>query len=223
MVKTAVAALFLNILAACGIKLAKEQTALQITTNSTATLYAFMQATQSECTEFEIPRTVCDPRNNPDTTIANFIKEKERYKFMSRPVNPVARQLMCGGLAVGKGFDIKSKSSKLREPEVVDGFVPYCQACLDSEQFKNLVSVHLANDLWFSPRTKDYQLPENLLLLQEIFFLFLRIQLKLNTALLSHCPFVCSCVTGVTSHISHIYKGINAMLIIRGPTKPYIF
>ena len=30
-------------------------------------------------------------------------------------------------------------------------------------------------------------------------------------------------VTGVTSHISHIYKGINAMLIIRGPIKPYIF
>ena len=49
----------------------------------------------------------------------------------------------------------------------------------------------------------------------------LRIQLKLNTALLSHCPSVRPCVTGVTSHISHIYKGINAMLIIRGPIKPY--
>ena len=36
-------------------------------------------------------------------------------------------------------------------------------------------------------------------------------------------PSVCSCVPGVTSHISHIYKGINAMLIIRGPIKPYIF
>ena len=34
---------------------------------------------------------------------------------------------------------------------------------------------------------------------------------------------VCSSVTGVTSHISHIYKGINAMLIIRGPIKPCIF
>ena len=53
--------------------------------------------------------------------------------------------------------------------------------------------------------------------------LILRIQFKLNTALLSYCPFVCSSVTGVTSHISHIYKGINAMLIIRGPIKPYIF
>ena len=30
-------------------------------------------------------------------------------------------------------------------------------------------------------------------------------------------------VTGMTSHISHIYKGINAMLIIRGPSKPCIF
>ena len=48
----------------------------------------------------------------------------------------------------------------------------------------------------------------------------LRIQLKLNTALLST---VRPCVTGVTPHISHIYKGINAMLIIRGPIKPYIF
>ena len=38
-----------------------------------------------------------------------------------------------------------------------------------------------------------------------------------------HCPSVRSCVTVVTSHISHIYKGINAMLIIRGPIKPYIF
>ena len=44
----------------------------------------------------------------------------------------------------------------------------------------------------------------------------LRIQLKLNTALLSTVRVF---VTGVTSHISHIYKGINAMLII----KPYIF
>ena len=34
---------------------------------------------------------------------------------------------------------------------------------------------------------------------------------------------VCLCVKGVTSHISHIYKGINAMLIIRGPIKPCIF
>ena len=48
----------------------------------------------------------------------------------------------------------------------------------------------------------------------------LRIQFKLNTALLSTVRVsVRSCVTGVTSHISHIYKGINAMLII----KPYIF
>ena len=55
----------------------------------------------------------------------------------------------------------------------------------------------------------------------------LLIQVKLNTALLSYCPFVRASVrpfvTGVTSHISHIYKGINAMLIIRGPIKPYIF
>ena len=51
-----------------------------------------------------------------------------------------------------------------------------------------------------------------------------RIQLKLNTALLSTVrPFVRASVTGVTSHISHIYKGINAMLIIRGPIKPYSF
>ena len=52
----------------------------------------------------------------------------------------------------------------------------------------------------------------------------LRIQFKLNTALLSTVRVsVRSCVTGVTSHISHIYKGINAMLIIRGPIKPSIF
>ena len=48
----------------------------------------------------------------------------------------------------------------------------------------------------------------------------LRILLKQNTALLSTVrPSVCLC-TGVTSHISHIYKGINAKLIIRGPIKP---
>ena len=35
-----------------------------------------------------------------------------------------------------------------------------------------------------------------------------------------HFPSVCVC-TGVTSHISYIYKGINAMFIIRGPIKPY--
>ena len=38
-----------------------------------------------------------------------------------------------------------------------------------------------------------------------------------------HCPTVRPSVTGVTSHISHIYKGINAMLFTRGPIKPYIF
>ena len=45
----------------------------------------------------------------------------------------------------------------------------------------------------------------------------LRILLKQNTALLST---VRVCVTGVTSHISHIYKGINAMLIISDPSTP---
>ena len=49
-----------------------------------------------------------------------------------------------------------------------------------------------------------------------------------DSAQTEYCPtFQCSsvrpCVTGVTSHIYHIYKGINAMLIIRGPIKPYIF
>ena len=50
------------------------------------------------------------------------------------------------------------------------------------------------------------------------------IQFKLNTALLSTFrPCVRASVTGVTSHISNIYKGINATLIIRGPIKPCIF
>ena len=35
-----------------------------------------------------------------------------------------------------------------------------------------------------------------------------------------HCSSVRPSVTGVTSHISHIYKGINAMLIIRDPLTP---
>ena len=38
-----------------------------------------------------------------------------------------------------------------------------------------------------------------------------------------HFPCVRPFVTGVTSHISHIYKGIKSMLIIRGPTQPCIF
>ena len=46
----------------------------------------------------------------------------------------------------------------------------------------------------------------------EIPILILRILLEQNTALLST---VRVSVTGVTSHIFHIYKGINAMLIIR--------
>ena len=50
---------------------------------------------------------------------------------------------------------------------------------------------------------------------------FLRILPKQNTALLST---VRVCVSQAW-HIkfSHIYNGINAMLIIRGPIKPYIF
>ena len=40
---------------------------------------------------------------------------------------------------------------------------------------------------------------------------------------LHYFPTVRAFVTGVTSHISHIYKGINAMLISRGPIKPYKF
>ena len=35
-----------------------------------------------------------------------------------------------------------------------------------------------------------------------------------------HCSCVRPCVTGVTSHISHIYKGINAILIIRDASTP---
>ena len=53
--------------------------------------------------------------------------------------------------------------------------------------------------------------------------MILRIQLKLNTALLSTVrPSVCPSVTGVTFYISHIYKGINAMLIIRRSIILYI-
>ena len=49
-----------------------------------------------------------------------------------------------------------------------------------------------------------------------------------DSAETEYCPTfpylcVCVCVKGMTSHISHIYKGINAMLIVRGPIKPYIF
>ena len=50
---------------------------------------------------------------------------------------------------------------------------------------------------------------------------FLRILLKQNTALLSTvrpsaaCPY-----TGPTSHVSHIYKGINAMLSSGDPSNP---
>ena len=44
-----------------------------------------------------------------------------------------------------------------------------------------------------------------------------------NRTLLYFPLFVRPSVTGVTSPISHIYKGINAMLIIRGPIKPYTF
>ena len=52
----------------------------------------------------------------------------------------------------------------------------------------------------------------------------LRSQLKQNTALLStDRASMCPSATGITSHISHIYKGINAMLIIRGPITPCIF
>ena len=50
---------------------------------------------------------------------------------------------------------------------------------------------------------------------------FLRILLKQNIALLSTVRLSVSQSAGVTSHISHIYKGINAMLLIsRGPIKP---
>ena len=52
--------------------------------------------------------------------------------------------------------------------------------------------------------------------------LVVQILLKQNTVLLSTVR-PCVCVTGVTFHISHIYKGINATLIIRGPIKPFIF
>ena len=49
----------------------------------------------------------------------------------------------------------------------------------------------------------------------------LRILLKQNTALLSTVrPCVCVCHG---CDISDIYEGINAMLIIRGPIKPYTF
>ena len=55
--------------------------------------------------------------------------------------------------------------------------------------------------------------------LQEEIAFFIADSAELNTALLSTVRVF---VTGVTSHISHIYKGINAMLIIRGPIKPCI-
>ena len=44
-----------------------------------------------------------------------------------------------------------------------------------------------------------------------------------SNRILHYFPSVRVSVTGVISHIFHIYKGINAMLIIRGPIKTYIF
>ena len=58
-----------------------------------------------------------------------------------------------------------------------------------------------------------YQICPVKMTLTTLIFSILRIQLKLNTALLSTVrSSVCPPVTGVTSHISHIYKGMNAML-----------
>ena len=53
----------------------------------------------------------------------------------------------------------------------------------------------------------------------EYSILYIQYTALLSTDRASMCP----SVTGITSHISHIYKGINAMLIIRGPIKPCIF
>ena len=44
-----------------------------------------------------------------------------------------------------------------------------------------------------------------------------------SNRILLYIPLFVRWCTGVTSHISHIYKGINAILIIRGPIKPYTF
>ena len=56
-----------------------------------------------------------------------------------------------------------------------------------------------------------------------VLFFLLNCGFSSNWILLYFPLFVRPCVTGMTSHISHIYKGINAMLIIRGPIKPYTF
>ena len=44
-----------------------------------------------------------------------------------------------------------------------------------------------------------------------------------SNRILPYFPLVRPSVTGMISHISHINKSINAILIIRGPIKPYIF
>lgn len=82
---------------------------------------------------------LCDQQisRDPHELIRKFIEEKAKYQLqvLSRPVNDVARALMCLGKGVGKGFDIKSKSSKIKEE--VNGYVPICQQCLDSEFINN--------------------------------------------------------------------------------------
>ena len=96
--------------------------------------------------------------------------------------------------------------------------------CLGKQSF----AVGWKGQKWPRPQMQSHSIAGFLEPIQvrisNLYLYLLRIQLKLNTALLSTLRLcVRAFVTGVTPHISHIYKGINAMLIIRGPIKPYIF
>jgi len=70
--------------------------------------------------------------NDPSQHIIKFLQSYTAQRHgeliaLSRPVVDKAQSFMCRGLAVGKGFDIKPKSSKI--VGAANGFVPLCQAC----------------------------------------------------------------------------------------------
>jgi len=178
----ALAVLIANLAVARGLQTAKAQPAavLHLTANSSAAMNDLIQravrASEGLCVHAEAPvmepstavSTHCMPDNDPHYTIGRFITDelKGGYRIMSRPVNGVARALMCGKFAVGKGFDIKSKSSKLGQPETFNGLVPFCQMCLTPKQWAHFRTVGFKDigfkdDIGYDPASGVFQFPEN--------------------------------------------------------------
>jgi len=143
-------------------------------TRTVSEAWKIYQRNTALCTEFEVPNDLQPCENNKKTdrhaTLQEFIDGFPTHSFrvIVRPVSAQARKLMCNNAGVGKGFDIKAKSSKNKEEKIpISGYVPVCQQCIDDAELEENMDNEGTEDLKYNIKTGDFSILQTSSILED--------------------------------------------------------